>query len=359
MISISKPQIGEEEKQAVLQVLESGQLAQGPKVKEFEERFAAWCGVRYAVATSSGTTALHVALLAHGIGQGDEVITTPFSFIASANCILYTGATPVFADIEPEYYTLDPADVERRITPRTRAIIPVHLFGQAADMEALSAIAARHNLAIVEDACQSHGARLNGKMVGAWGTACYSFYPTKNMTTIEGGMITTNDEGVAERARLIRNHGSPRRYLHESLGFNFRMTDLQAAIGLAQLPKLDGWNRKRQENAAYLTSGLEGLPGIHPPQVRPGGEHVFHQYTLRAAQRDALLDRLSARGIGVGVYYPIPIHQQPLYQRMGYQEKLPVSEAASAEVLSLPVHPALIRADLDEIVAAVAGAVKS
>lgn len=359
MISISKPQIGEEEKQAVLQVLESGQLAQGPKVKEFEERFAAWCGVKYAVATSSGTTALHVALLAHGIGQGDEVITTPFSFIASANCILYAGATPVFADIEPEYYTLDPVDVERRITPRTRAIIPVHLFGQAADMEALSAIAARHNLAIIEDACQSHGARLNGKMVGAWGTACYSFYPTKNMTTIEGGMITTNDEGVAERARLIRNHGSPRRYLHESLGFNFRMTDLQAAIGLAQLPKLDGWNRKRQENAAYLTSGLEDLPGIHPPRVRPGAEHVFHQYTLRAAQRDALLERLSARGIGVGVYYPIPIHQQPLYRQMGYQEKLPVSEAASAEVLSLPVHPALTRAELDEIIAAVAGAVKS
>jgi perosamine synthetase len=359
MISISRPQIGEEEKQAVLQVLESGQLAQGPKVKEFEERFAAWCGARYAVATSSGTTALHVALLAHGIGQGDEVITTPFSFIASANCILYAGATPVFADIEPEYYTLDPADVERRITPRTRAIIPVHLFGQAADMEALSAIAARYNLAIIEDACQSHGARLNGKMVGSWGTACYSFYPTKNMTTIEGGMITTNDEGVAERARLIRNHGSPRRYLHESLGFNFRMTDLQAAIGLAQLPKLEGWNRKRQENAAYLTSGLEGLPGVQPPRVRPGGGHVFHQYTVRAAHRDALLERLSARGIGVGVYYPIPIHQQPLYRQMGYQETLPVSEAASAEVLSLPVHPALTRAELDEIVAAVAEATRS
>lgn len=354
MIHISKPQIGEEEKQAVMQVLESGQLAQGPRVKEFEEQFAAWSGTRFAVATSSGTTALHVALLAHGIGAGDEVITTPFSFIASANCILYANATPVFADIEADYYMLDPADVERRITPNTKAIIPVHLFGQAADMQAFAEIARKHNLVIIEDACQSHGAKLNGKTVGAWGTACYSFYPTKNMTTIEGGMITTNDEGVAERARLIRNHGSPKRYLHESLGFNFRMTDLQAAIGLSQLKKVDGWNALRQKNAAYLTGKLSRLPGIQTPQVRAGGEHVFHQYTIRAEHRDATLEKLSARGIGVGVYYPIPIHQQPLYTRMGYQESLPVAEAASLEVLSLPVHPALTQAELEEIAAAVA-----
>ena len=358
MIHISKPQIGEEEKQAVMQVLESGQLAQGPRVNEFEDRFAAWCGTRFAVAVSSGTTALHVALLAHGIGPGDEVITTPFSFIASANCILYAGATPVFADIEPDYFMLDPQDVEKKITPRTKAIIPVHLFGQAADMAGLSALADKYNLAIIEDACQSHGAKFHGQTVGAWGTACYSFYPTKNMTTIEGGMITTDDEGVAERARLLRNHGSPKRYLHESLGFNFRMTDLQAAIGLTQLKKVDQWNRLRQKNAAYLSNKLAGLPGIRVPKVREGCEHVFHQYTIRAENRDALLEKLAAKGIGVGVYYPIPIHQQPLYRQAGYNDSLPVSEAASLSVLSLPVHPALTQPELDEIVAAVAAAVQ-
>lgn len=358
MIHISKPQIGEEEKQAVMQVLESGQLAQGPRVKEFEDQYAAWCGTRFAVAVSSGTTALHVALLAHGIGPGDEVITTPFSFIASANCILYAGATPVFADIEPDYFMLDPQDVEKKITPRTKAIIPVHLFGQAADMAGLSALADKYNLAIIEDACQSHGAKFHGQSVGAWGTACYSFYPTKNMTTIEGGMITTDDEGVAERARLLRNHGSPKRYLHESLGFNFRMTDLQAAIGLTQLKKVDQWNRLRQKNAAYLSSKLAGLPGIRVPKVREGCEHVFHQYTIRAENRDALLEKLAAKGIGVGVYYPIPIHQQPLYRHAGYNDSLPVSEAASLSVLSLPVHPALTQPELDEIVAAVAAAVQ-
>ena len=354
MISISRPQIGEEEKAAVLKVLESGQLAQGPRVQEFEEKFAAWCETKYAVATSSGTTALHVALLAHGIEPGDEVITTPFSFIASANCILYANARPVFADIESRYLMIDPLDIEKRITPKTKAIIPVHLFGQACDMDPIYAIAQKHNLAIIEDACQSHGAKYNGKIVGAWGTACYSFYPTKNMTTIEGGMITTNDPAVAERARLIRNHGSPKRYLHEMLGFNFRMTDLQAAIGLVQLTKVSQWNKKRQENAAYLTSHLKNVDGITPPEVRKGSEHVFHQYTIRAKNRDKTLEQLGQKGIGVGVYYPIPIHLQPLYKKLGYEVSLPVTEQACLDVLSLPVHPALSQAELDEIVKAVA-----
>jgi dTDP-4-amino-4,6-dideoxygalactose transaminase len=354
MISISRPQIGEEEKAAVMKVLESGQLAQGPRVQEFEEKFAAWTETKYAVATSSGTTALHVALLAHGIGEGDEVITTAFSFIASANCILYANARPVFADIEAQYYMIDPNDIEKRITPKTKAIIPVHLFGQMSDMEPIYAIAKKHNLAIVEDACQSHGAKLNGKSVGAWGTACYSFYPTKNMTTIEGGMITTNDPAIAERARLIRNHGSPKRYLHEMLGFNFRMTDLQAAIGLAQLAKVEGWNQKRKANAAFMTSHLKKVAGITPPAVRPGSEHVFHQYTIRAKNRDRALEQLGQKGIGVGVYYPIPIHMQPLYKKLGYEVSLPVTEQAALDVLSLPVHPALNQAELDEIVKVVA-----
>ena len=351
MINISQPHIGEEEKAAVIKVLESGQLAQGPRVKEFEEQFAAWSGTKFAVATSSGTTALHVALLAHGIGEDDEVITTPFSFIASANSVLYTGAKPVFVDIERDYFMIDPVAIEKAITSKTKAILPVHLFGQTADMGPIAELAKKYNLAIIEDACQSHGAKYMNKKVGSWGSACYSFYPTKNMTTIEGGMITTNDPDIAERSRLIRNHGSPKRYLHTSLGYNFRMTDLQAAIGLVQLKQIDEWNHRRQANAGYLTARLGGVPGIQPPRVREGSEHVFHQYTLRAENRDSLLEKLTQKGIGSGVYYPIPIHQQPLYKDLGYDVALPVAEAASLEVLSIPVHPGLNQANLNEIVA--------
>ncbi len=354
MIPLARPQIGEEEKAAVLEVLASGQLAQGPRVREFEERFAAWCGVKYAVATSSGTSALHVALLAHEIGPGDEVITTPFSFIASANCALYVGARPVFVDIEPDYFTLDPAQVAERITPRTRAVLAVHLFGQPCDMDALAAVAEAHNLILIEDACQSHGATFNGRKVGAWGTACYSFYPTKNMTTIEGGMITTHDARIAERARLLRDHGSPKRYHHEIVGYNLRMTDLQAALGLAQLAKVDAWNAQRQANAAYLTERLAGVAGVSTPRLRERATHVFHQYTLRLGDRDAMVQRLTQHGIGVAVHYPTPIHQQPVYRQLGYADSLPQAEAASREVLSLPVHPSLSTRDLELIVEAVA-----
>lgn len=356
MIPISQPQIGEDEKCAVLEVLSSGQLAQGPMVRSFEEQFAAWMGCRYAVATSSGTTALHLAMLAHGLGQDDEVITTPFSFIASANCALYVGAKPVFADIEPDYFTLDPEAVIRQITPRTRAIIAVHLYGQPCAMEALAEIAADRDVVLIEDACQAHGAALGGRPVGSWGTACYSFYPTKNMTTIEGGMLTTNDLDIAERARMIRNHGSAKRYQHEILGHNLRLTDVQAAVGRVQLAKVDGWNAQRQANAAYLTQRLAGLEGVTVPATRPGATHVFHQYTLRVQDRDAVQQRLTEDGIGTGVHYPIPIHQQPLYQRLGYRVSLPCAEAAAREVLSLPVHAALLPSDLNDIVAAVARA---
>jgi perosamine synthetase len=355
MIPVARPLIGDEEKQAVLEVLDSGQLAQGPRVSQFEAAFATWTGSQHAVATSSGTTALHAAMLAHDIGHGDEVITTPFSFVASANCILYVGARPVFADIEPDTFTLDPKDVARKITPRTRAILAVHLFGQPCDMHALADLASVHGLVLLEDACQAHGAALDGLPVGAWGTACYSFYPTKNMTTLEGGMLTTNDANIAERARLIVNHGSRRRYEHEVLGYNWRLTDLQAAVGLAQLSKLDAWNAARQRNAACLTAALEGMDGVLPPVIRPGATHVFHQYTVRVAGRDAVQHGLAERGIGTGVHYPVPIHRQPLYRRLGYQDRLPVAEAASSEVLSLPVHPALSDGDLDYIAQALAG----
>jgi perosamine synthetase len=353
MIHLSRPMIGEEEKAAVLAVLESGQLAHGPRVREFEERFAAWCGVEHAIATSSGTSALHVALLAHGIGPGDEVITTPFSFIASANCALFVGAKPVFADIETEYFTIDPTEIVKKITPQTRAIIAVHLYGQPCDMNAITEIARKHDQIVIEDACQAHGAMFEDQPVGSFGTACYSFYATKNMTTVEGGMITTDDPEVAKRACMIRSHGSEMCYVHETLGYNLRMTDLEAAIGLAQLDKLDGWNSKRLINAKYLTGRLSGLDGLVTPKVRAGVKHVFHQYTIRIRERDKAVGDLAQRGIGVGIYYPTPIHHQPLYRQMGYDDHLPNAERACREVLSLPVHPSLSKNELDTIVEAV------
>jgi dTDP-4-amino-4,6-dideoxygalactose transaminase len=332
----------------------SGMVAQGPRVKEFESRFAEMCGAEHGIATTSGTSALHVALLAHEIGPGDEVLTSPFSFIASANCALFVGAKPVFVDIEPDYFTIDPEKIREKITPRTRAIEPVHLYGQACDMQAIVEIAEEYDLVIIEDACQAHGAKFNGQSVGSFGTACFSFYPTKNITTGEGGMITTNDANIAEKARLVRDHGSPVRYQHESLGYNLRMNDMQAAIGLTQLPKLDQWNKKRQENAAYLTQELSKVEGVVPPAIRENAVHVFHQYTIRIPDRDDAVEKLREKGVGVGVHYPTPIHQQPYYQKLGYSDSLPQSEAASREVLSLPVHPSLSQDDLDQIVEAVA-----
>lgn len=353
MISIASPLIGPEEKQAVLEVLDSGILAQGPRVAAFEAAFAEMCGVKHAVATSSGTTALHAALLAHGIGEGDEVITSPFTFIASANSVLYTGAKPVFVDIQPGSFNLDPALLEAALTERTKAIMPVHLFGLSCDMPAIQAIAQKHNLVILEDACQSHGAALNGQSVGSFGTGTFSLYPTKNITSAEGGMITTNDEGLAEECRIIRQHGMRRRYYHDDLGFNFRMTDVHAAIGLEQLKKLQKFNQARQTNAKFLT---EHLQGVITPQVPDGYEHVYHQYTIRVpnGQRDGLIEHLKRNNIGCGVYYPVPVHKQSYYmEHLGYKQDLPEAERAAAEVLSLPVHPALSPGDLETIIDAV------
>ncbi len=351
MIPIAKPLIGEAEKQAIIAVLESGQLAQGARVQEFEEKFAALCGVKHAVATSSGTTALLTALLAHRIGLGDEVITTPFTFVASANSILFTGARPVFADIDESSYNIDPALIEERITSRTKAMLPVHLYGNPCDMDSIMEIADRHELVVIEDACQAHGASIRSKRVGSYGTGCFSFYPTKNMTTAEGGMITTDDNEIAERARLIRHHGQSRLYYHEVPGYNFRMTELQAALGLVQLEKLTDWTRKRIENAAYLTKHLENAI---TPQVKVGYVHVYHQYTIRVkGNRDEALKKLEQGGVGARVYYPLPVHQQPLYRELGFRDSLPVSERTSKEVLSLPVYPALTQEELDKIVSEV------
>jgi len=351
-IPIAKPQLGEEEKAAVMAVLDSGMLAQGQRVAEFEARFAEMCGVRHAVAVASGTAALWLALLAHGIGPGDEVITTPFSFIASSNCALFVGARPVFVDIEPDTCLIDASAIEAKITERTRAILPVHLYGQPCDMSAVMEIAGRHNLVVIEDACQAHGATFEGQSVGSFGTGCFSFYPTKNMTTGEGGIVTTNDDAVAERLRLLRNHGQSQRYRHDILGYHFRTTEIQAAIGLIQLGKLSTWNEQRVANAHYLS---ERLQGVQVPVVRPNRRHVFHQYTIRVPgdRRQALQDHLTKQGIGTAIHYPYPIHHQPVYRSLGYDDVLPQAETASQEVLSLPVYPALSRSVLDRIVAAV------
>jgi dTDP-4-amino-4,6-dideoxygalactose transaminase len=278
MIPMARPLIGEAEVEAVAAVLRSGQLAQGDTVREFEDSFAKICGVEHAIATTSGTTALHLALLAHGIGPGDEVITTSFSFIASANAALYVGARPVFADIDAATFNIDPNDIEHRITPRTKAILPVHLYGNPADIGKLADIARRHNLILIEDACQAHGATWFGQPVGSFGTGCFSFYPTKNVTSGEGGIITTNDPEVAERARLLRSHGMPQRYHHEILGYNFRLSNIHAAIGLSQLTHLEQWTRTRQSNAAILEELLLGLD-ISFQSVLPGSVHVYHQFT--------------------------------------------------------------------------------
>jgi dTDP-4-amino-4,6-dideoxygalactose transaminase len=353
MINIAKPLIGDEEKQAVLEVLDSGILAQGPRVKAFEVAFAEMCGVKHAIATSSGTTALHTALLAHRIGAGDEVVTSPFTFIASANSILYVGARPVFVDIEADTFNINPDLIEAAITPKTKAIMPVHLFGLSCNMEKIHKIAENYSLVVIEDACQSHGATYNGRKVGSFGTGTFSLYPTKNITSAEGGMITTDDDQLAESCRVIRQHGMRRRYYHDELGFNFRMTDIHAAIGLAQLKKLDTFNHKRRQNAAYLSAHLKD---VITPQIPAGYEHVFHQYTIRlpGGKRDGLIAHLQERGIGSGVYYPVPIHQQTYYMNdLGYKQSLPQAEKAAGEVLSLPVHPDLSQGDLESIVAAV------
>ena len=350
MIPIAKPLLDESEIEAVSNVLRSGMIAEGARVVEFEEQFADYIGVEHAVAVNSGTAALHASLLAHGVGTGDEVITTSFSFIATANSILFTGAKPVFADIEFDTFNIDAESIADRITSKTKALMPVHLYGHAAKMNAIMDIAEDYNLIVIEDACQAHGATYDGKKVGSFGTGSFSFYPTKNMTTSEGGMITTDDKEVAERARMIRSHGSKQRYLHEMVGYNLRMTDISAAIGLVQLGKLDNFTAMRQKNAKVLSDALGDVDGITVPVVQDGCSHVFHQYTIRAEKRDELAAMLNSSDIGTGTYYPIPIHKQPVYKDLGYNDNLPECEKAAGEALSIPVHPGVSNEDLDIII---------
>jgi perosamine synthetase len=352
MIPISRPDIGPAEEEAVLEVLRSGMLAMGRKTVAFEEAWAAYCGVKHAVLMSNGTVAQEAVLHALGIGPGDEVITVSFSFNATVSVILRAGATPVFVDVRDDDFCLDPAQVEAAITPRTKAIMPVHLYGLMADMDPLVEIAERHGLVIIEDAAQAHGAAYRGKRAGQFGPAMFSLYATKNLMTGEGGFATTDDDGMADRLRLFRNHGMRVRYHHEELGTNFKPTDLSAAIGLAQLGRLDERTDRRRHNAAYLAAQLGGDYLV--PTVPEGRDHVWHQFVMRfPGERQAVIDGLTERGIGTLIYYPIPIHKQAYLQTFmpgAADLDLPITNRLSDEVLAIPVHPMLSDQDLVTIV---------
>ncbi|MFC3959095.1 DegT/DnrJ/EryC1/StrS family aminotransferase [Halovivax cerinus] len=352
MISIAAPTISADAQERVRDVLESGMIADGETVRTFEAEFASLCETSHGVATSNGTTAIEATLRGFGIGEGDTVLTTPFSFVATANAIRLAGAEPVFADIDPETYTLDP-DAAREVANETDvdAILTVHLYGLPSEMDDLVDLAEDLDVPLIEDAAQAHGAASDGRRVGSIGdAACFSFYPTKNMTTGEGGMVTTDREDVSERIRSFINHGRQAGgggYEHAALGTNYRMTNVAAAIGLSQLERLPDFTERRRTNADRLTAGLRDVPGVTPPVEPDGMRHVYHQYTVRTADRDALASHLEAEGVGSGIYYPTAIHEQPAYDHVTHSA--PVAERAAAEVLSLPVHPGVDDADVDHI----------
>ncbi|HEY8457158.1 MAG TPA: DegT/DnrJ/EryC1/StrS family aminotransferase [Actinopolymorphaceae bacterium] len=353
-IPMAKPLMGEYERQAVQRVLASGQLVQGQEVAAFEAEFSHLVDRRRCVAVSSGTSALHLGLLAAGVRNGDEVIVPSFTFAATANAVIHTGARPVFVDIDPDTYCLDPAAVEAAITPRTVGIMPVHLYGHPADMTRLQEIASRHQLAIFEDACQAHMASWGGRPVGTFGEfAAFSFYATKNMTTGEGGMVVCANEHIAHRVRLLRNQGMAKPYANELIGYNARMTDIAAAIGRAQLVRLPEWTARRQANAATLDAILAETKRVTTPRVASGAVHAFHQYTIRVVDpadgRDLVRSRLKDAGIHTNVYYPTPVHRLPAYIQAYGDVRLPATERACAEVVSLPVHPALSDADIARV----------
>lgn len=359
MIPVSKPLIGEEEISAVVEVLKSGMIAQGPKTKEFEDMFAELCGTKHAIATTNGTTAIHAALYALGLKEGDEVVTTPFTFVATANPALMLGARVVFADISEDDFCIDPKEVEKKITDKTKVIIPVDLYGQIYKFSQIKELADRHNLKIMEDACQAVAAEQNGVRSGNFGdVAAYSLYATKNIATGEGGMIVTNDDEVARKVKMFRHHGQDEavRYEYLEVGHNFRMTDVLSAIGVEQMKKVDMITEKRRSNAKFLDEGLKGIKGLITPIEMEGNKHVYHQYTIRIMEefghtRDELMEFLKANEIGSGIYYPKPLHLHTHFREMGYKEgDFPVAERIAKEVLSLPVNPLLNQEDLELII---------
>jgi dTDP-4-amino-4,6-dideoxygalactose transaminase len=356
MIPIARPSLVPDERAEALELigtsLETGRLAEGSLVADFEERFAEFVGVPYAVATSSGTSAIQLALLGLGIGSGDEVITVPFTFFASASAVLHAGARPVFVDIRERDFTMDPDEVESRITSRTRAIQPVSLYGHPANLPALQEIADRHGLHLVEDACQAHGATIAGRPSGGWGSAgCFSLYATKNLTTAEGGVVTTSDARLADRIRRLRSHGARVRYHHEEVGYNARMTDIHAAIGLVGLSRLAERNRRRREIAARYDRELRG---VRTPRTANGVTHAYHLYTLRVPERDRFMELLRSRGVDSGIYYPLPLHRQPaLAELVDAGRTYPVTDRLTDEVLSIPVHPSLTDEEVTSVIEAV------
>jgi perosamine synthetase len=356
-IAISSPRVGEDEARAVYEAVKSGQLCEGPRVREFESEFARMVGVKHAVVCFNGTVALHLLWRILEVGQGDEVIVPSLTFISTAVSLLYVGAVPVFAEVDPVSFNIDPEDVKRKITARTKAVMPVHYAGQIADIEALLKLSDEHSIVVSEDAAEAAGAFFRGRHAGSFGKASiFSFTPTKNMTTGEGGLIATDDDALAERTRLLKNHGMDREYHHVEAGYNYRMTEMQAAMGLVQFRKLNENIEIKNRNAAYLTGELSKIDGIIPPQVLPDRNHTFMIYSIRIDEkklgipRDTVLKGLRDRGIQAKIYFP-PAHLQPVFRGMGHTEgELPVTEALSKSIISLPIHTRLTEDDLSHMV---------
>jgi len=354
MIKVNSPYLGEEEIEAVREVLESGYLAHGPLVDEFEKEFSKYLGVKHALTVSNGTISLYTALKALDIGEGDEVIVPDFSFFATASTVVLAGAKPIFVDINLDTYTISPEDLERKITPRTKAIIPVHLYGHPADMDSIIKIAKEHNIYVIEDCAQSHGAEYKGIKTGTIGIAgAFSFYATKNLTMGEGGAVTTNNDKIADFVKFFRNHGQLRRYYHTRIGWNFRITNIQGALGLIQLRKLDRMNSRRREIAKLYDEELSNIGCLRTPVQKKWAKHVYHQYTIwvnRSVLRDKLSEYLRDAGIQTGIHYPRPIHMQPAFKKYGENVYCPNSVKASSHVLSLPMHPGLSDEEVNEVI---------
>ncbi len=355
-VPIADVDLSQGEIDAAVEVLESGYLRQGPKTEKFEKNFANKVGADHAIAVSSGTAALHLAYLSL-LEDGDEILVPSFSHISTASMVSFSGGVPVFCDLNPRTFTLNLESVEEKVTENTKAIAPIHLFGNACDIDRIREFAQDENLKIIWDAAQAHGTKYKGQDVGSFGDlVCYSFYPTKNMTTGEGGMITTNESDLDEKIRLLREHGQTDKYYHPSLGLNYRMTDVEAAIGLKQLEKLDEFVEKRRKNAEYLTEKLTEIEGILPPKVKPEVQHSYHQYTVLLdlevidCTRDEFVENLDDENVGAAVHYPRPLHKQPVFQERYGDISLPVVEDISNRILSLPVHPQLERGDLKKVV---------
>lgn len=346
-ISLSKMYVDEEIHQAVAQVLESGRYIKGQNLERFEQEFANFCTTKYAIGVSSGTSAILLSLMALGVGSGDEVIVPSHTFIATASPAKLLGATLAYADIDPESYTIDPTDVARKISHKTKAIIPVHLYGHPCDMDPLDSLAKEHHLYIIEDACQAHGASYKGRRTGSLGDiACFSFYPAKNMTVLgDGGMISTNNEGLAKKLRMLRDHGRTQKYLHELLGLNCRLSEIHAAIGREQLKHLSQWNDRRHQIAAHYDS-LLNYDGITIPVEKEWARHVYYMYVIRIKSRDKLVLYLKEKGIETGIHYPIPLHHQPCLRS---EVRLPITEKYVDEILSLPMHPQLTEPEVEYV----------